>query len=101
MPSWLKFVLLLLATGVLGLGLVIGGGVWWWGKNKDRIAKGGRAAQTEGRAFGRKNPRGACIDDGLTRLKSCAPLDFLCEAGIKIRLKSCISVAEDDGACKG
>ena len=99
MPQWLKVLLLLLVAAVLGLGLLVGGCIWWVSANKGRLVEGGRAAQTEGKAFGATHAQGQCIEDGLTRLKSCGPVDFVCEALTKLRVDSCMAVAEDDGAC--
>jgi hypothetical protein len=100
MPQWLKVLLILIVTGILGLGVLVGGCVYWFNANRDKLASQGRAAQTEGTAFGRAHAKGDCIEDGFTRLKSCGPVDFMCEAMLKMRLTSCMSVAAEDGACR-
>jgi hypothetical protein len=101
MPGWLKFVLLMLAAGVLGLALFVGAIAWWVNKNKDSLIEGARAAQAGGRNFGRTHSKGECIDDSLTRLKLCKSIDLICATGVRVRLTTCMSVAKDDGACQG
>jgi hypothetical protein len=101
MPKWLKVVLVLMVMGALGLGTCIGGVAWWATANKDKMVDGVRTARVEGEAFGRAHAKTDCVDDALTHVKSCGPVDFMCEAFTKMRLTSCMSVAADDDVCKG
>ncbi|MGH7296241.1 MAG: hypothetical protein ACRELB_14970 [Polyangiaceae bacterium] len=100
MPKWLKVALILLGLGVLGVGLLVGGLVWWVRANKDRIAREGGAAQRAGKAFGATHAQSECVDDALVQLASCGKVDFMCEAFAKVRLTSCMPVARVDGTCK-
>ena len=101
MPKWLKITLILLAGAALLLGLLVGGAVWWFNSNKDRLVHEGRAAETAGRSFGATHAQSACVDDSLAQLKSCGSADFVCEAMTKLRLGSCLSVARSDDTCTG
>ncbi len=99
MPKWLKIVLILLGVGILGVGLLVGGIAWWVSANKDRLAEIGKNGQEEGTRFGATHSQSQCVDDGLSHLKDCGALDFMCEAGNKIRLVSCLDAATQDGTC--
>ncbi|HEY1697091.1 MAG TPA: hypothetical protein VGG39_33255 [Polyangiaceae bacterium] len=100
MPKWLKVRLIVAAAGVLVVGLLVGGLVWWFSANGDRIAKDGREAETAGETFGATHAQSECVDDSLAQLGTCGSVDFMCEAMAKVRLQSCLSVARDDGTCK-
>ena len=100
MPKWLKFVLLFLGIGIVGFGLLIGGFVWWVSANKERLADTGRNAQAEGATFGSTHTQNECVDDALAQMKTCGAIDFVCEAGNKIRLTSCIPAASEDTTCR-
>lgn len=99
MPKWLKVVLILFGVGVLGLALFVGGIAWWVSANKERLAATGKNAQEEGARFGASHTQEQCLDDGLSHLKGCGAMDFICEAGNKIRLVSCLGAAQADGTC--
>jgi hypothetical protein len=100
MPTWLKVLLALVVAGILGVVLLAGGAVWWARENKGKLLDDVRAAAADGDAFGRAHSQGDCIEDGLARIKSCGQAGFLCEANVKLRLTSCLSVAAPDGACE-
>jgi hypothetical protein len=99
MPRWLKFVLLFLGIGIVGFGLLIGGFVWWISANKDRLAETGQRATSEGHEYGASHTQAECVSDGLSHLKACGMVDFVCEAENKIRLTSCLPVAKVDDTC--
>jgi hypothetical protein len=99
MPKWLKVTLILLGAAVLVLGLLVAGAVSWFGANKERLIQAGKAAEAEGTAYGAAHAESACVDDALSHLKSCGQVDVVCEASTKLRLMSCMSVAQDDGTC--
>jgi hypothetical protein len=100
MPGWVKLLLALAVTGVLGIALVVGAVVWWVRNNKDRLLEDARTAQAEGKAFGAEHTRGECIDDSVARAELCKPMDLVCITAARLRLNACASVATDDGACK-
>jgi hypothetical protein len=100
MPNWAKVLLALAAAAAVAGALVIGGVVWWFANNKDKIAHDSQDAQMQGKAFGATHARGECIDAGLEHVKACGQLNVMCEAMENIRLHECMSVARDDGACK-
>ncbi len=100
MPKWLKVVLIFIGVSVLGLALLVGGIVWWVSANKERLAETGKKAQENGVSFGATHTQDQCVDEGLSHLKECGALDFLCEAGNKIALMSCMAAAKQDGTCR-
>src|SRR5580700_3607586 len=101
MPKWLKVTLILFGIGLLMLGLMVGGVAWWIHSNKDMLVKEGGAARKEGKAYGATHAQRECVDDGLARSESCGRLGIMCQAMNNIRLKSCMSVAREDGSCDG
>ena len=100
MPKWLKVVLVLIGVSVLGLALLVGGIVWWASANKERLVESGKKAQENGARFGATHTQDQCIDEGLSHVKDCGGFDFVCEAGNKIALMSCMGAATVDGTCK-
>jgi hypothetical protein len=101
MPTWLKILLILAALGAVGLGTCVGGVAYWANANKDRLIDGTKTAATEGEAFGRGHSKDECVDDALSRVKGCAPLDFVCETMDRVRLASCMGVAAGGSVCNG
>src|SRR5438270_13222035 len=101
MPGWLKLVLGLVALGIVGIGLLVGGVVWWASKNQDRLREEGQAAQSEGEIFGRTHTNGQCVEEAGTGVTACGAINCMCEARTKIRRASCMAGAKDDGGCKG
>ena len=101
MPQWLKVLLLMAAAGILTLALLVGGVVWWAMANKDKILEAGRVGPEEGRRFGSTHSMSECMDDSLAQLDHCGAVDLMCETGARMRLGACLSVARDDGTCKG
>lgn len=101
MPQWLKIVLLLFAAGGLGMAVLVGGVVWWAVSHRERIVRDTRTAMTEGRAFGATHARSECVDEALTHLQGCGAFGVMCQANVRVRLNSCMKVAEDDGTCTG
>jgi len=99
-PKWLKIILILAGIGVVLLGAIIGGFAWWISANKDRLAADGKVAQDEGTQFGKSHTQAECVDEGLSHLKQCGAMDFMCEAMNKLRLTSCMDVATKDTTCR-
>jgi hypothetical protein len=99
MPRWLKILLVIGASGVLLLGLAIGGFVWWLNANREEFRKDGLAAEAEGERYGLGKSSPACIDESLTRLERSS---FLQQALLSIFLKSCLhSAPRDPALCAG
>lgn len=101
MPQWLKMLLLLFGAAGLCFAVLVGGVVWWAVSHKDKIARDAQAAATEGKAFGATHAKGECVDEALNHLKGCGAFGLMCEANTRIRLDSCMAIAEDDGVCSG
>lgn len=90
LPWW---AILLIVFGVLALlgGLVIGGAVWWFASNKDRLIAEGKQSTEEGNAYAASHDRNACVDEGLRKLDACSGI--MCEAQTKIFTSTCIQSA--------
>lgn len=93
MRTWLKVVLALGGTLLLGALLVVGAGVWWFRANRDRLAKDGAAARAAGARYGATHQKEECIEEGLREVEGCGLVGFKCEALNNLRLRSCLGVA--------
>jgi hypothetical protein len=100
MPSWLKVVLIVGASGVLLLALAIGGVAWWIYAKRGEFKEQGTAAMAEGKEYGAGKSSQACIDGSLTRLAHTSGI--MQQAFLGIFLKSCLKSAPRDPAlCDG
>lgn len=90
MPTWVKVVLAVVATGILGLAVLVGGVYWWVTSNKDRLKDEGKAALEGGRTYGAAHAKGECVDEAVARVSQCGVAGFVCEATTKIWLKECL-----------
>jgi hypothetical protein len=99
LPWWAG---LLIVFGVLMLfaGLVIGGIVWWFVSNKDRLVAESEESTSEAVAFADSHDQNACVDEAIRRLSSCHGL--LCETQAKVFLTTCLEEAQETpGFCDG
>jgi hypothetical protein len=96
------WVWLLLVFGVLTiLGIaVIGGIVWWFSANKDRLIAEGKSANEEAATFAASHDQSACVDEGLRKVMPCDGI--MCEATTKVFTEHCITQATPTpGFCDG
>jgi hypothetical protein len=100
MPSWLKVVLIVAASGILLLALAIGGFAWWIYAKRGELRAQGIAAEAEGKAYGTGKSSQACIDGSLTRLEHTSGI--MQQALLGIFLKGCLrSAPQDPALCDG
>ena len=88
---WWLVLLVVLGVAVLGIGLVVGGIVWWVHANKDRLVAMGREAETSAAEFAASHDQDACVGEGLKKTDACDGI--MCEAQTKIFLEKCIQRA--------
>jgi len=69
MPGWLKALLAIAIILVVVVVGVIGAGVWWLSRNKDKLLARGKEVMTEGRDFGRNTDNQGCVDESMSRYK--------------------------------
>jgi len=99
MPWWVG---LLIAFGVMALlGVaVLGGIVWWFASNKDRLLLEGKEAMAEGQAFAASHDQSACVDEALRKGAACSGI--MCEVEAKFFTTACIQRAQPTpGFCDG
>jgi hypothetical protein len=94
MPSWLKVVLIVGASGVLLLAAAIGGFAWWIYAKRGELKEQGTAAMAEGKQYGLGKSSQECIDGSLTRLEHTSGI--MQHALLGIFLKSCLQSAQQD-----
>jgi hypothetical protein len=100
MPSWLKIVLIVAASGVLLLAVAIGGFAWWLYAKRGELRAQGSAAEAEGKQYGLGKSSNACIDDSLSRLGHTTGI--VEQAVLGIFLKGCLrSASRDPALCDG
>ena len=96
---WLVILVVFGILSVLGIA-VIGGVVWWFSANKDRLVGEGKTAMAEGSAFAADHDQSACVDEGLRKVSGCDGI--MCEATSKIFMKTCVDQAKPtSGFCEG
>jgi hypothetical protein len=88
MPKWLKIVLLMLAAAVLLCGVGVGGVVWWFSANKDRLRADGERIMAEARAYGATTDADGCVAKALERLEAAD--GFIAQAEQKVFLRACL-----------
>lgn len=90
LPWW---AILLLVCGILALlgGLAIGGAVWWFAANKDRIIADGKQSVTGAQQFAMQHDQNACVGEALRKVEACSGI--MCEAQTKVFAGTCISMA--------
>jgi hypothetical protein len=100
MPGWLKVVLAMVAVGVIGLGVIVGGTVWFVGAHKDEIMGAAKETSAAGETFGRSHDAQGCLDEGLRRL---AGVDGLTEeVKNNVWTSACLKVSrKTPGFCDG
>ena len=69
MPGWLKALLIVAIIIVLLVVGVIGAGVFWWSRNKDKLVGRVKEVAAEGREFGRNTDNQGCVDESIARYK--------------------------------
>lgn len=81
----------------------IGGAVWWWSANEEKIVEGLRGGLEEGAAFGQAAAdQQACIDEGLARSSECGQLGIACGTKAQIFTQGCLYAAPRvPGLCDG
>ncbi len=94
MPQWIKVLLIAAGSGVVLLGLAIGGFAWWLSANRGALREKGIAAQAEGERFGGGKSSNACVDESLARLDRTS--GFVGQALLGIFLKGCLKTAPRD-----
>jgi hypothetical protein len=98
LPWW---AILLIVFSVLALlaGLVIGGAVWWFASNKDRLVSEGKQSISDAYAYAGSHDQSDCVDEGLRKLDACSGI--MCEAQTKVFTRTCIQVArKSPGFCE-
>ncbi len=82
---------ILLITGLvlsLSMALVIGGGVYWWSENKDRVLGQFVEERDEGVAFGKSTDNEGCFAESLHRHDTCGT--FPCHLKNNLFLFGCL-----------
>ena len=69
MPTWLKVLLIVLLIIILLVVGVVGAGVYWWMRNKDRLISQAKEVATEGQDFGKNSDNQGCVDESVSRYK--------------------------------
>lgn len=96
---WLVLLLVFGGMGLLGVA-VIGGAVWWFSANKDRLLAEGKESVAEAEAFATNHDQTACVDEGLRRGGTCD--GFVCEVKAKVFTTTCLQrAAPTPGLCTG
>jgi hypothetical protein len=85
MPTWLKVLLIVLIVIILLVVGVVGAGVFWWMRNKDRLISRAKEVATEGQDFGRNSDNQGCVDASISRYKQEPGLTNAISTGIFMR----------------
>lgn len=100
MPTWLKIVLIVGGTFLLGLLVLIGAGVYWWSQHKDELVEAGKRSIAEGREVGNGTDNQGCVSEAMSRYKQNA--GFTGSITTKLFLKSCLEASRPTpGFCAG
>ena len=99
MPTWLKFVLVIVGL-LFVLGLLGGIGIWWamaklentFSAMEDELPQ----IAEEGVAFGQSHDQDQCIDEGLKRAALCGQIDVGCIVKANMFGASCLDAAVPD-----
>jgi hypothetical protein len=92
MPRWLKILLIVATSGVLLLGLSIGGLMWWLSSHRGELRAQGIEAEAQARRFAQGKNSTACIHEAIARLDSAK--GFVEQAVVNVFFKTCLSSAE-------
>jgi hypothetical protein len=93
---WLKVLIIMCAAGVLLLAAAVGGLVWWFNANKDRLRAQGDTVKAEAKAFARGKSSETCITEALARQARAS--GFVQETLANVFLESCLETAARDPA---
>jgi hypothetical protein len=100
MRRWLKVLLIVGGSGIVLVGLAIGGFAWWLGAHKAELRAKGAEAESRGREYARGKDSNACINESLVRLEHAGGI--VEQALLRVFLKGCLqSAARDPGLCAG
>jgi hypothetical protein len=100
MSKTLKIVLIIIGASIILCGGAFGLGAHWLGANKDNLVNEGRAAMSDGSAFGMGSTSEACIEEALRRASTCEGI--LCGAQVELFAEGCFSAAPPTQAqCAG
>lgn len=100
MPSWLRVILILLATGVVLLAAMITGGYYWFKRHGPATLEAGRKIEQEGKEFGRKVKADSCLARALQIARPQS--GFRSQMRARLFLDGCLeTAARDAGTCEG
>jgi len=95
----MKVVLIILGIAAAVLGSLIGGGYYWFNKNKDEYAALMQEYLLQGKQFGQNKLQSDCKDGLIDNMRACKGL-MRCQFASVGFIRGCMTVAGNDNFCE-
>lgn len=94
----MKLVLTILGIAILVLSALVGGGYYWFNKNKDEYAALLQEYVQLGRNFGQDKMQSDCMDGLMQKMENCSGI-MRCQFASVGFIRGCMTVAGNDNYC--
>lgn len=90
-----RLLLVMGGIGCLGVVVLVAGVVAWAHFHGRAFVDQTKAADEEGRSFGRRHSAERCVDEGLTRVDACPAWNLKCRFNVQLFVQGCLTESQD------